>query len=139
MIASADVERIQVKLKALPALDAIRRILPYLHRTQACQGDNADSWALRFAGDWLAKPDEDRRMAALQEAERLNFAGVAGLLYAAIGWTRGSMVDPKVSEVPVPDGLSARAGVGAVLTAMAAETDMERRQTLADELLAELG
>lgn len=137
MIASTDVERIQAKLQAMPALDAIRRILPHLHRTEACQGDNAESWALRFAGDWLAKPDEDRRMEALQEAERLNFEGVAGLLYAAIGWTRGSMVDPKVSEVPVPDGLSARAGVGALLTAMAAEPDVERRQSLANDLLAD--
>ncbi len=138
MAMNSDIERIRGQLEALSAMDALRMTLPHLRRAEVCQGDNAANWSVQFAMDWLQKSDEERRLLALEEADKLKYEGVAGLIYAAVGWSRGSMVDPKVSDLKAPEDLSSKATAGAMLTALAGESDDARKQALVAALMADL-
>lgn len=131
-------ETLQSRIAALAAFEALGVVVPVLGQAETCRTDAEAARCLRFARQWMTERDEAGRLAALEQAERLEYDGVAGLLYAALAWTSGSMVDPRVSVVEVPSELSAKACAGAVLTAIAHESDEARKQLLIDSLVAAL-
>lgn len=134
----AQLEKLMEALVERPALDAMHHALPVIAATELGRLSPEIGTALRFAERWLGEQDEAGRLAAMEQAEILDYEGVAGLIYAAITWTGGSMVDPRVSEVEPPPELSAKASAGAVLQALVAESDDVRRQELMDQLEASL-
>ncbi len=131
-------ENLKAGVEAMTALDALYRVVPVIAGSEVGQQSEEVVQALHFADRWLREQDEAGRLAAMEQAEILDYEGVAGLIYAAITWTGGSMVDPRVSEVEPPPELSAKASAGAVLQALVAESDDVRRQELMDQLEASL-
>ena len=133
-----DFDPVQARIEALPSLDALRVVLPTLAACTICQQSPVAARSLRFAAKFLSDPDEGVRLAALEQAESLGYAGVPGRVYGAIVWSSGSMVDPRVSVLDAPPGLSAKASASAVLAALAEEPNEERQLSLLGELAARL-
>lgn len=120
---SGDLDLLQVQIAAMPAMDALAWATGALRRLSAHALIAGLPKSIRYVERWLQAPDEPGRLAALEKAEQLGYDGVEGWLFAAIAWSSGSMVDPRVSFVEAPPGLSAKATSAAVLCALQSETD----------------
>jgi hypothetical protein len=79
-----------------------------------------DAECLDRAIAWAYEPDEAKRRACMEAAERLSFEGPAAYAALSVFWSGGSMAPEGMPEVP-PDPSLAAIGVGAsVLLAVAA-------------------
>lgn len=134
---SGDLDRLESQIAMMSAMDALAWATGALRRLSAHASIVGLPKSVRFVERWLRAPDEPGRLAALEQAERLGYDGVEGWLFAAIAWSSGSMVDPRVSVVEAPAGLSVKATTAAVLTALQAETDDTFRESMVRTFLNE--
>lgn len=130
------VDRLQMQVEAMPAMDAIRWSQNALNRLRYSVESPALGRAMRFVDQWLRHPDESGRMAALEQAEKLGYEGAAGWLFASVAWTGNSMVDPRVAVVEPPPRLASKAACSSVLIALF-EEDEETRDQLLTTFVAE--
>lgn|GEM_PF-955393 len=75
---------------------------------------NVDRAGLALAQAWLADPTEENRRAALEFAERGEFASPGAWLAASAGWCGGSLLPKGYDVVAPPDHLPAEAAVAAL-------------------------
>jgi hypothetical protein len=77
------------------------------------QGD-MDRAGLALTRQWLADPTEDNRRAALEFAERGEFASPGAWIAASAGWSDGSLLPRGYDVIAPPDHLPAEAAVAAL-------------------------
>ena len=127
---TANVRRFLDKLmgSGLPAdaLALVARILPKRYVVAwACdcfrtalthdpQVSDVDRAGLALAQQWLSEPSEDNRRAALDFAERGEFASPGAWIAASAGWTGGSLLPRGYDPVVPPDHLPAEAAIAAL-------------------------
>lgn len=74
-----------------------------------------DDNALKSAENWVRKPDEDLRRAAMKIADDGGYKTAACLAAAAAGWSSGSMGSPEFDPAPPPENLTSIAVGSSIL------------------------
>lgn len=90
----------------------------------------ADLRLMALCADWAYRPDDDRRLRALDAAMTAPQATPGVWLGFAAGWSSGSMVPPEQAFIPVQPFMCGRAVNAAVLTALARVARPRRRAAL---------
>jgi hypothetical protein len=83
------------------------------------------STALSAAEEWVFRPTEENRRAAMERANSVGFKTPSGWAAVAAFWSGGSMAPPDAPAVPPGETLTASAAAGAILLA-AVQTEPER-------------
>lgn len=81
--------------------------------------------AIQAAESWVMAPTEEKRRAAMAQAEAAGYRTPASWAAVAAFWSGGSMAPPGAPVVPPGDGLTGAAVAGAVLLA-AVQTEPEK-------------
>ena len=84
----------------------------------------------KAAEDWVAVPEDDRRITALELAARSNPNWPSTWLAFAAGWSGGNILLGVQATAPAPPQQTARALRGAVLTAVSRLAPAERNKGL---------
>ncbi|AEV37358.1 hypothetical protein PSE_2850 [Pseudovibrio sp. FO-BEG1] len=80
--------------------------------------------ALKAAEDWVRKPEEDLRRAAMKIADDGGYKTAACLAAAAAGWSGGSMGSPEFDPAPPPENLTSIA-VGSSIVLSVYDSNVE--------------
>ena len=108
------------------ALAVVARILPNRYVVAwACEclkstlplqtePSDVDRAGLALAQQWLSDPSEENRRAAMEFAERGEFASPGAWIAASAGWSGGSLLPRGYDPVPPPEHLPAEAVVAAL-------------------------
>lgn len=108
------------------ALAVVARILPNRYVVAwACEclkstlplqtePSDVDRAGLALAQQWLSDPSEENRRAAMEFAERGEFASPGAWIAASAGWSGGSLLPRGYDPVPPPEHLPAEAAVAAL-------------------------
>ncbi|MGH0003360.1 DUF6931 family protein [Pseudovibrio ascidiaceicola] len=91
---------------------------------EGSQPPNEDEIALKAAEDWVRKPDEDLRRAAMKIADDGGYKSAASLAAAAAGWSGGSMGSPEFDPAPPPENLTSIA-VGSSIVLSVYDSNVE--------------
>ncbi|WP_109317354.1 DUF6931 family protein [Pseudovibrio ascidiaceicola] len=91
---------------------------------EGSQPSNEDEIALKAAEDWVRKPDEDLRRAAMKIADDGGYRSAASLAAAAAGWSGGSMGSPEFDPAPPPENLTSIA-VGSSIVLSVYDSNVE--------------
>ena len=85
---------------------------------------------LEVAQDWVKLPEEDQRIAALEQGMRSNPNWPSTWLALAAGWSGGNILLGIQATAPAPPEQTARALRGAILCAVSRRAPMEREKAL---------
>jgi len=80
--------------------------------------------ALKASEDWVRKPEEDLRRAAMKIADDGGYKTAACLAAAAAGWSGGSMGSPEFDPAPPPENLTSIA-VGSSIVLSVYDSNVE--------------
>lgn len=135
------VDRLLAAALAADALVVVARALPKRYAIAwACDcfktalaGERAvtdiDRAGLALAQQWLTDPTEENRRAALEFAERDEFASPGAWLAASAGWGGGSLAPRGYDPIEPPEHLPAEAAVAALRLLAARSADYEAMLT----------
>ncbi len=126
------------RIEELPPHQALRQAVRIIEEGSATKADENLELAIRLGREWLNRPQEPTRLKALSAAEHLEYSGIAGWLLAAVAWTRGSMADPRVADVPVPHGLSSKASAAAAAECLCGIEDEDARDKAVGRAIEQL-
>jgi hypothetical protein len=102
---------------ALPKREAVWWACICARATLTADAPPAVAAALQAAEDWVFKPVEENRRAAMVRAEASQFKSPASWAAVAAFWSGGSMAPPEAPPVMPPENLTATAVAGAVILA----------------------
>jgi hypothetical protein len=83
---------------------------------------------LQLAEGWVREPEEQQRIAAMNEAMAARQKSPGVWIALAAAWSGGSMVEPSLPKIPPPPYLTPRAVNGGILSALA-RVDVTHRAT----------
>ncbi len=111
------IEAARVCAHALPPRERVWWAARCASTTAPADLATADQAACRLGEDWVRRPTDEIRRAAMQQAQATGFASPEAWVAVTAFWSGDSMSPPGQPEVPPAPHLAGSAAVGAVILA----------------------
>jgi hypothetical protein len=111
------IEAARVCAHALPARERVWWAARCARATAAAKLPPADSEACALGEDWVRRPTDETRRAAMEKAQATGFTSPEAWVAVAAFWSGDSMSPPDQPKVPPAPHLAGSAVVGAVILA----------------------
>jgi hypothetical protein len=111
------IEAARVCAHALPPRERVWWAARCVRATASADIPAADQQACRLGEDWVRRPADDTRRAAMEQAQTAGFASAEAWVAVAAFWSGDSMAPPDQPKVPPAPHLAGSAVVGAVILA----------------------
>lgn len=111
------IEAARVCSHALPPRERVWWATRCVRATAPAEIPVADQQACRLSEDWVRRPKDETRRAAMEAAQVTGFASAEAWVAVAAFWSGDSMAPPDQPKVPPAPHLAGTAVVGAVILA----------------------
>jgi hypothetical protein len=111
------IEAARLCAHALPPRERVWWAARCVRATASSDIPAADHQACRLGEDWVRRPKDETRRAAMDQAQTTGFASAEAWVAVAAFWSGDSMAPPDQPKVPPAPHLAGLAAVGAVILA----------------------